>query len=60
MRYDEVEVMFPYNYETENPITKLKGEIKYLYGVLKRGTNKNDSKIIKELLSLKQNRNSNK
>lgn len=25
IRYDEVESMFPYNYETENPITKFKG-----------------------------------
>lgn len=39
IKYDEVESMFPYNYETENPITKFKGEMKYLYGVLKQGTN---------------------
>lgn len=58
VRYDEVEVMFPYNYETENPITKLKGEIKYLYGVLRKGTNKNDSRIIKELLTISSNRQS--
>lgn len=45
--------MFPFSYETQNPITKFKGEIKYLYGVLKSGTNASDTKIIKELLSLK-------
>lgn len=55
LKYDEIEAMFPYNYETENPITKFKGEMKYLYGVLKSGTNKADSKIIKELLSFNVN-----
>ena len=44
--------MFPYNYETENPITKFKGEMKYLYGVLKQGGNNSEDKLIKELLTL--------
>ena len=38
--YSQAKLGFPYNYETSNPITKYRGDINYLYDLLKeKGSN---------------------
>lgn len=51
--YSQAKIGFGYNYETTNPITKLKGDINYLYDVLKHDQdNLKESRIISDLLNL--------
>lgn len=49
--YSQSKIAFGFNYETTNPITKFKGEINYLYEVLKAHSDSGqNSKIIEDLL----------
>jgi hypothetical protein len=54
--YSEIKNLFGFNYETENPITKFRGEMNYLQNVLKSlkagawsTTGKEDLDVIRKL-----------
>jgi hypothetical protein len=51
-RYKQAKIGFRYNYGSTNPITKLKGDIDYLYEVLKQNHNQEDHDRIDKLLKL--------
>jgi len=50
--YSQAKIGFGYNYETTNPITKLKGDINYLYDVLKQKEGSESSRLISDLLEI--------
>ena len=54
--YQKIEYMFPKNYETENPITKYKGQLRYLSGIFRNNVAgavlSKEGKVINELLDM--------
>lgn len=49
--YSQSKIAFGFNYETTNPITRFKGDINYLYEVLKAHSDSGEnSKIIEDIL----------
>ena len=50
--YSRAKVGFRYNYEMENPLTKLKGDINYLTEILKNRKDLQDSEKISKLIRM--------
>jgi hypothetical protein len=49
--YNQARLGFAYNYDTTNPVTKFKGDLNYLYEVLKQNEGRVENERITEMIN---------